>query len=50
MPVPIALDDIVHTLQDADPAGRMPLVVIEPLLEFLDLNGLGSGPVVYLDR
>lgn len=43
MPVPIAFDDIVHTLQDAHPAGRVPLVVIEPLLEFLDLNGLGSG-------
>jgi aminoglycoside phosphotransferase (APT) family kinase protein len=44
MPVPIAFDDIVHTPADADPAGRVPLVVIEPLLEFLDANGLGSGP------
>jgi aminoglycoside phosphotransferase (APT) family kinase protein len=44
MPVPIALDDIVPTRADADPAGRVPLVVIEPLLEFLDANGLGSGP------
>jgi aminoglycoside phosphotransferase (APT) family kinase protein len=44
MPVPIAFDDIVQTLADADPAGRVPLVVIEPLLEFLDANGLGSGP------
>jgi aminoglycoside phosphotransferase (APT) family kinase protein len=34
MPVPIALDDIVPTRADADPAGRAPLVVIEPLLEF----------------
>lgn len=44
MPVPIASDDIVQTLEDADPAGRVPLVVIQPLLEFLDANGLGPGP------
>jgi aminoglycoside phosphotransferase (APT) family kinase protein len=43
MPVPIAVDDIVRTWADAGENGRTPLVVLEPLLEFLDANGLGSG-------
>src|ERR1700730_11911556 len=43
MPVPIAADDIVRTWADAGENGRTPLVVLEPLLEFLDANGLGSG-------
>ncbi len=41
MPIPIAPDDIVRTSDDA--GERSPLVVLEPLLEFLDAQGLGSG-------
>ena len=43
MPVPIASDDIVRTRGDIDPAGRRPLVVIDPLLAFLDAHDLGEG-------
>ena len=43
MPVPIASDDIVRTFRDADENGRAPLIVLGPLLEFLDKHGLGSG-------
>jgi aminoglycoside phosphotransferase (APT) family kinase protein len=43
MPVPIAADDIVRTFADARENGRAPLIVLEPLLDFLDANGLGSG-------
>jgi aminoglycoside phosphotransferase (APT) family kinase protein len=37
----IAPDDIVRTAGEV--SGREPLVVVEPLLEFLDANGLGEG-------
>jgi aminoglycoside phosphotransferase (APT) family kinase protein len=43
MPVPIASDDIVRTRDEADPSGRVPLIVLEPLLTFLDAHDLGSG-------
>jgi aminoglycoside phosphotransferase (APT) family kinase protein len=43
MPVPIATDDIVRTMRDAEENGRAPLIVLEPLLAFLDASGLGSG-------
>jgi aminoglycoside phosphotransferase (APT) family kinase protein len=43
VPVPVATDDIVPTWADAGSNGRAPLIVLEPLLEFLDANGLGSG-------
>ena len=37
----IAPDDIVRTLRDA--GAREPLVVVEPLVRYLDEHGLGSG-------
>jgi aminoglycoside phosphotransferase (APT) family kinase protein len=43
VPVPIAADDIVTTWAEAEDNGRRPLIVLEPLLRFLDANGLGSG-------
>jgi aminoglycoside phosphotransferase (APT) family kinase protein len=43
MPVPIAPDDIVRTVADADGNERPPVVVLEPLCAFLDAHGLGSG-------
>ena len=43
MPVPIAADDVVWTAADARENSRAPLIVLEPLLAFLDANGLGSG-------
>jgi aminoglycoside phosphotransferase (APT) family kinase protein len=43
----IAQDDIVRTLQDAEGNDRPPLLVLEPLLAFLDEHGLGEGePVI----
>ncbi len=41
MPIPIAPDDIVRT--PADAGERSPLVILEPLLAFLDEHGLGAG-------
>ncbi|HEX6387965.1 MAG TPA: phosphotransferase family protein, partial [Solirubrobacteraceae bacterium] len=41
MPIPIAPDDIVRT--PAEAGERPPLVVLDPLLEFLDAQGLGDG-------
>ena len=38
----IAADDIVHRRTDSD-GGRAPLLVLEPLREFLDAHGLGAG-------
>ena len=43
MPVPIAADDIVRARDDIDPRGRQPLIVIDPLLAFLDAHDLGAG-------
>jgi aminoglycoside phosphotransferase (APT) family kinase protein len=46
MAAPIALGDVVRALGDADP-GRVPLLVVDPLVAFLDRHGLGSGePVI----
>jgi aminoglycoside phosphotransferase (APT) family kinase protein len=46
MPGQIVAGDVVRRREDA-PAGRAPLLVVEPLLEFLDRRGLGSGePVI----
>src|SRR5882724_9917200 len=39
----IAPDDIVRTHAEAAGNEREPLLVIEPLLDFFDANGLGSG-------
>jgi aminoglycoside phosphotransferase (APT) family kinase protein len=43
MPTPIAPDDIVTTHEEAAANEREPLVVLEPLAEFLDANGLAAG-------
>jgi len=40
---PAAPDDVVQTHADVSPAARPPLIVVEPLREFLDAHGLGSG-------
>ena len=42
-PTPIATDDIVATREEAASNERAPLVVVEPLLAFLDEHGIGSG-------
>ena len=43
MPFDIAPDDIVRTHAEAEANERPPLLVLEPLLEFLDKNSLGEG-------
>ena len=43
MPHEIAPDDIVRTHAEAEANGRPPLLVMEPLLAFLDQHGLGDG-------
>ncbi len=43
MPHEIAPDDIVRTHAEAEGNERVPLVVTEPLVAFLDEAGLGSG-------
>jgi aminoglycoside phosphotransferase (APT) family kinase protein len=42
---PIAPDDIVRTAADAEANSRPPLLVLDPLEEFLDAHGLGSGAI-----
>jgi aminoglycoside phosphotransferase (APT) family kinase protein len=42
-PHAIAADDIVRTRAQGAGRGREPLLVLEPLLAFLDANGLGEG-------
>jgi len=37
--------DVVQTRQEADAQERPPLIVLEPLAEYLDSRGLGSGPI-----
>ena len=39
----IASDDVVRTHEEVAAGGREPLLVIEPLLAFLDQHGLGAG-------
>ena len=43
MPTDIAADDIVATREEVAEGGREPLVVVEPLVAFLDEHGIGSG-------
>lgn len=43
MPQAIAPDDIVATREAGAANEREPLLVVEPLVEFLDARGLGSG-------
>jgi aminoglycoside phosphotransferase (APT) family kinase protein len=45
MSASIAPDDIVHTPADAQRNGRPPLLVLEPLSDFLDEHGLGEGEI-----
>jgi aminoglycoside phosphotransferase (APT) family kinase protein len=42
---PIAPDDIVETRADAEANSRPPLLVLEPLVAFLDAHGLGEGEI-----
>jgi aminoglycoside phosphotransferase (APT) family kinase protein len=42
---PIAPDDIVRTRQEAEGNSRPPLLVIEPLIAFMDEHGLGEGEI-----
>jgi aminoglycoside phosphotransferase (APT) family kinase protein len=47
MPQEIAPDDVVRTHEEAEGNGRVPLLVLDPLIAFLDEAGLGSGePVI----
>ena len=39
----IASDDVVRSHDDVGPDGREPLLVLDPLLAFLDSHGLGAG-------
>ncbi len=43
MPFDIAPDDVVRTHAEAEANERPPLLVLDPLLAFLDEHGLGSG-------
>ncbi|MCX6387378.1 MAG: phosphotransferase, partial [Solirubrobacterales bacterium] len=43
MPTPIAPDDIVLTHAEGEANEREPLVVLEPLAQFLDENGIAAG-------
>jgi aminoglycoside phosphotransferase (APT) family kinase protein len=45
MSVLIAPDDIVQTPADAEGNSRPPLLVIEPLMAFLDAHGIGEGDI-----
>ena len=45
MTAPIAPDDIVQTPAEAEGNSRPPLLVLEPLLAFLDAHGIGDGPI-----
>jgi aminoglycoside phosphotransferase (APT) family kinase protein len=43
MPHQIAADDVVRRHEDGGANERPPLLVVEPLLDYLDARGLGSG-------
>src|SRR3954447_2404169 len=43
VPIEIAPDDIVQTAAEGEANERPPLLVLDPLTEFLDEHGLGSG-------
>jgi aminoglycoside phosphotransferase (APT) family kinase protein len=45
MSVPIAPDDIVANAAEGQANPRPPLLVLDPLEEFLDSRGLGEGPI-----
>ena len=46
MTLSVAPDDIVRRHADVASSARAPLLVLEPLQEFLDEHGLGSGEIV----
>src|SRR5258705_7473928 len=43
MPIDVAPDDIVRTTEEGEANERPPLLVLDPLKDFLDEHGLGSG-------
>jgi aminoglycoside phosphotransferase (APT) family kinase protein len=45
MSAPIAPDDIVRSPEEAGTNSRPPLLVLEPLMRFLDEHGLGEGEI-----
>ncbi len=45
MSAPIAPDDIVRTEREAEGNSRPPLLVIDPLIAFMDEHGLGEGEI-----
>jgi aminoglycoside phosphotransferase (APT) family kinase protein len=45
MPIATAPDDIVRTHAQASTNARPPLLVLEPLREFLDAHGIGEGEI-----
>jgi len=42
---PIAPDDIVRSSEEGEGNSRAPLLVLEPLMAFLDAHGLGEGEI-----
>ncbi len=46
MSAPVAPDDIVESAADGQSNSRPPLLVLEPLREFMDEHGLGAGEIV----
>ena len=45
MTLSIAPDDIVQSQAEIEPDARPPLLVLEPLRDFLDVHGLGEGEI-----
>ena len=45
MSTQVAPDDVVRTHAEGEANEREPLLVLEPLLAFLDAHGLGAGDV-----
>src|SRR5437660_10148210 len=43
--ISVAPDDIVDTAEQAERNSRAPLLVLEPLANFLDEHGIGAGDV-----
>src|SRR5579859_2323569 len=42
---PSAGDDVVRRVEDVGPKARPPLLVLEPLIAYLDEHGIGEGDV-----
>jgi hypothetical protein len=41
----VAFDDVVRTHEEGEANEREPLLVLEPLMAFLDAQGIGSGEI-----